>query len=159
MRIQLSMPLRELMRGFFDRLKSASSGYASISYTLEGSQPADVARLDLLVAEEPVAALSRIIPKYRGEQEARSAVEKLYEILPRQQFVTKIQAVVDGKILASKTLSALRKDVTANLYGGDITRKMKLREKQKKGKKKLAAQGKVNIPQDVFMKMIRVDQE
>jgi len=151
------MPLRELMRNFFDRLKNTSSGYASLSYEIAEMRPADVARLDILVAEEVVPAFSRVVGMRRVELDARAMVDKLYKVLPRQQFVTKIQSKAMGRFIASKTLSALKKDVTAKLYGGDITRKMKLREKQKKGKKKMLARGRVNIPQDVFMKMVKSD--
>jgi len=152
--LSVEMPLRELMRGFFDRLKNASSGYASLSYEIGEMRSADVVRLDILVADEVVPAFSRVIGVRRIEIEAKAAVERLYKILPRQMFVTKIQSRVAGRIIASKTLSALKKDVTAKLYGGDITRKMKLREKQKKGKKKMLARGKVNIPSSVFRQMI-----
>ena len=155
--LTIEMPLRELMRGFFDKLKNTSSGYASLSYEIAELRPADVVRMDILVAEELVPAFSRVVGQIRAETDARAIVEKLYNSLPRQQFVTKIQAKVRGKIIASKTLSALKKDVTAKLYGGDITRKMKLREKQKKGKKKALERGKVHIPQDVFMKMMKED--
>ena len=134
--IMLMMPLRELMRNFFDNLKSISSGYASISYSIKEMRTADVVRMDVLVAEEPVAAFTRIISRRHMEEEANKTVEKLYEALPRQMFVVKIQARILGKIIASRKLSALKKDVTAKLYGGDITRKMKLREKQKKERKK-----------------------
>lgn len=153
--IMVMMPLRELMRNFFDNLKSVSSGYASISYKINEMRTADVTRLDVLVAEEPVAAFARIVSTRRAEIEADETVEKLYKALSRQMFVVKIQAKVLGKIVASRKLSALKKDVTAKLYGGDITRKMKLREKQKKGKKKMAAMGKVNISHDVFLKMMK----
>jgi GTP-binding protein LepA len=156
-RLKLSMPLRELMRNFFDKLKSATSGYASLSYEMREMRPADVARLDILVADELVPAFTRIVAKHRAYEEGVAAVEKLYGILPRQMFTTKIQAQALGRILSSKTLSALRKDVTQHMYGGDITRKMKLREKQKKGKKKMLTRGKVNIPEDVFMKMVKSD--
>ncbi|MCA9352235.1 translation elongation factor 4 [Patescibacteria group bacterium] len=149
------MPLRELMRNFFDELKSVSSGYASISYEIKEMRTADVTRMDILVAEEPVPAFARIISNRRTQEEAEKAVEKLYEALPRQMFVVKIQAKVNGRIIASRKLSALKKDVTAKLYGGDITRKMKLREKQKKGKKKMAEMGRVNISHDVFLKMMK----
>jgi GTP-binding protein LepA len=151
----VDMPLRELMRNFFDELKSASSGYASISYELTDLKEAEVTRLDILVADEIVPAFSRVVARHRAQEEAEKAVEKLYEILPRQLFVTKIQGQALGRILSSRTLSALRKDVTGYLYGGDVTRKMKLLEKQKKGKKKMRERGKVNIPQDVFLKMMR----
>ncbi len=151
------MPLRELMRGFFDKLKNASSGYGSLSYEIVEMRNANVVRLDIYVAEEIVPAFSRVLGAQRVEIDARAMVEKLYKVLPRQQFVTKIQSKALGRFIASKTLSALKKDVTAKLYGGDITRKMKLRDKQKKGKKKMLARGKVNIPQEVFTKMIKND--
>lgn len=153
--LHIEMPLRELMRNFFDRVKNATSGFASISYELIDMREADVVRLDILVAEEVIPAFSRVVAKRRVQEEAEVAVEKLYKILPRQMFTAKIQGSSLGRILSSKTLSALKKDVTAKLYGGDITRKMKLREKQKKGKKKMQAHGRVNIPQDVFMKMVK----
>ncbi len=155
--ISAEMPLRELMRNFFDDLKSASSGYASLSYEMLDYRLADVVKMDILVAEEIVPAFSRIVSKRRVQEEAEKIVDKLYEILPRQMFVAKIQAKAGGRIIASKKLSAMKKDVTAHLYGGDITRKMKLREKQKKGKKKMLSQGKVNISQDVFLKMMKND--
>ncbi|HEY5259643.1 MAG TPA: elongation factor 4, partial [Rhabdochlamydiaceae bacterium] len=153
--LHVTMPLRELMRNFFDKLKSASSGYASISYEMRELRLAEVARLDVLVADELVPAFTRIVAKHRVEEEAISAVEKLYGILPRQQFTTKIQGQALGRIVSSRTLSALSKDVTQHMYGGDITRKMKLREKQKKGKKRMLNRGKVNIPEEVFLKMIK----
>lgn len=157
MEIQAEMPLRELMRGFFDALKSVSSGFASLSYEFGAFRIADVVRLDVLVAEEVVPAFSRIVSKRRVEEESRAFVEKLAETLPRQQFVLKIQARAGGRIIASRSLSALRKDVTGYLYGGDITRKKKLLEKQKKGKERRGEHAKVHIPQDVFLKMVRPD--
>lgn len=153
----LEMPLRELMRGFFDRLKNASSGYASLSYEIAELRPATVTKLDVLIAEEIVPAFSRVVGMSRAEIDAKAVVDKLAKSLPRQQFVMKIQAKVMGKIIATKKISAIGKDVTAHLYGGDITRKMKLREKQKKGKAKALERGKVHIPQDVFMKMMKSD--
>ncbi len=157
--LTIEMPLRELMRNFFDKLKNASSGYASLSYEIAEMRSANVVRLDVLVAEELITAFSRVVGERRAEFDARAIVEKLYDNLPRQQFTTKIQTKVRGKIIASKSLSAFRKDVTGYLYGGDITRKMKLLEKQKKGKKKALELGKnrVNIPQEVFMKMVKSD--
>lgn len=149
------LPLRELMRNFFDELKSASSGYASLSYEMGEFKDADVCKLEVLVAEEPVHAFDRIVSKIRLQEEAENTVERLYNALPRQMFVTKIQAKALGRIVSSKTLSALKKNVTAGMYGGDITRKMKLREKQKKGKKKMQERGKVNISHDVFLKMMK----
>jgi len=157
--LSIEMPLRELMRGFFDKLKNATSGYASLSYEIAEMRPADVVRLDVLVAEEVVIAFSRIIGIRRAEIDAKAVVEKLYNNLPRQQFVTKIQARAMGRIIASRSLSAVKKDVTAKLYGGDITRKMKLRENQKRGKKRMLERGtgNVNIPPEVFMKMVKSD--
>ena len=157
LKIAASMPLRELMRSFFDRLKSVSSGFASLSYEVGGMRDAEVTRLDVLVAEEIVPAFSRVVSTRRVQTEAEQVVERLRTILPRQLFATKIQARALGRILSSKTLSALRKDVTGDLYGGDVTRKRKLLEKQKKGKKRLKARGKITIPHDVFMKMVRSD--
>jgi GTP-binding protein LepA len=157
MEIHADMPLRELMRGFFDKLKSVSSGFASLSYEFGDFRPADVARLDVLVADEVVPAFSRIVSKRRLDEEARAIVEKLGKTLPRQQFVLKIQSKALGRIIASKHLSALRKDVTGYLYGGDITRKKKLLEKQKKGKERRGEHARVNIPQDVFLKMVKPD--
>jgi len=154
-RLSAQMPLRELMRGFFDRLKSVSSGFASLSYELVGMREADCVRLDILVAEEPVPAFARIVSRRRLQKEAEALVEKLEELLPRQMFELKIQARSGGRILASRRKSAMRKDVTQHMYGGDITRKMKLREKQKKGKKKMLARGKVDIPHEVFLKVVR----
>ncbi len=157
--LAIEMPLRELMRGFFDKLKNASSGYASLSYEIAEMRDASVTRLDVLVAEEIIPAFSRVVGVTRAEVEAKAITEKLYRTLPRQQFATKIQAKVMGKIIATKKLSAVRKDVTGHLYGGDITRKKKLLEKQKKGKKKALERGtgNVHIPPAVFMKMIKDD--
>ncbi len=155
----IEMPLRELMRGFFDKLKNASSGYASLSYEIAEMRNAVVTRLDVLVAEEVVPAFSRVVGMARAEIEAKAITEKLFKTLPRRQFDTKLQAQVMGKIIATKKLSAMRKDVTAHLYGGDVSRKNKLLDKQKKGKKKALARGigNVQIPPDVFMKMIKDD--
>jgi GTP-binding protein LepA len=156
----VEMPLRELMRGFFDTLKNISSGYASLSYELLPERMADVVRLDILVAEESVPAFARVVARRRVQEEAEKMVEKLHATLPKQLFVTKIQAKALGRIIASKTLSAMRKDVTGYLYGGDVSRKNKLLDKQKRGKKKMLERGtgKVNIPEEVFMKMVQSDQ-
>lgn len=153
----VSMPLRELMRNFFGKIKTVSSGFASLSYEIADMKEADVVRLDVLVAEEVVPAFSKVVSRKRVQEEAEAVVEKLHTILPRQMFVTKIQARAMGRILSAKKLPALKKDVTGHLYGGDITRKRKLWEKQKKGKKKMLERGKVNIPQDVYLKMMRSD--
>ncbi len=155
----VEMPLRELMRGFFDKLKNISSGYASLSYEILSERPADVVRLDILVAEEPVPAFARVIARRRVQEEAEKMVEKLHDTLPKQLFTTKIQAKTQGRIIASRTLSAMRKDVTGYLYGGDVSRKNKLLDKQKRGKKKMLERGtgKVHIPEEVFMKMVQND--
>ncbi|MBU6427223.1 GTP-binding protein [Patescibacteria group bacterium] len=155
--LALNMPLRELMRNFFDEVKSVSSGYASISYDITGARQADVTRLDILVADEPVPAFARVVSRRRVQEEAESAVERLHKLLPRELFTFKIQAKAHGRILASRTLSGMKKDAAGTLSGGDITRKMKLREKQKEGRKRLKARGKVAIAQDVFVKMMRAD--
>ena len=138
-----------------DELKSVSSGFASLSYETIGMRPADVVKLELLVAEEPVPAFARVVSRMRVEEEAEKAVEKLHSILPKQLFTTKIQGRALGRIISSRTIAALKKNVTINLYGGDITRKRKLWEKQKKGKERLKERGRVNIPQEVFLKMMR----
>ena len=155
--MHIKMPLRELMRNFFDELKSVSSGYASLSYEFESLRGADVMRMDILVADEPVEAFTRVVARRRLQEEAEKTVQRLHTILPRQLFVTKIQARADGRIISSETLSALRKDVTGYLYGGDVTRKKKLLEKQKKGKAKMKERGRgnVTIPHEVFLKMMK----
>lgn len=154
-KIVLEMPLRELMRNYFDVIKSATSGYASIAYEGNELRAAYVTRMDIYLAEERVAAFSKVIPETRIEREADEMVEKLYKILPSEWFKVKIQAYVKGRIVASRTKTALSKNVTAHLYGGDITRKMKLREKQKEGKKRMQDEGKVHITHDTFLKMMK----
>ena len=157
--LTLVMPLRELMRNFFDEIKSISSGFASISYEIGELREAEVAKMDILVADEPVVAFCRVVSKRRLEEEAKATVEKLHKILPRQMFTLKIQAKSLGRIISSETLTGMQKNVTQHMYGGDRTRKMKLWEKQKEGKKKMKelGRGNVNIPQDVFIKMMRAD--
>ncbi len=157
--LDLELPLRELMRNFFDEVKSASSGYASLSYELLPPRPASVTRLDILIADEVMPAFSRVVSSARAVEEAEEAVERLYKVLPRQLFVAKIQGRALGRILSSRTLSAFRKDVLMKgskmVGGGDVTRKKKLLEKQKKGKKRMKEHGKVNIPHETFIKMLR----
>ncbi len=153
--LKAKMPLRELMRGFFDRLKSVSSGFVSLSYEVSEMKEADVVRIDVLVAEEEVPAFSKIVSRSKKYKECEKLVEKLYKTLPKQLFMVKIQARVEGRIVAARKLSALRKDVTAKLYGGDVTRKRKLLERQKKGKKKMKERGAIDIPHDVFLRMIK----
>lgn len=153
--MHIMMPLRELMRNFFDELKSVSSGYASISYEPAGHQVADVRKLEVLLAEEVQPAFTKIVGARRLQVEAEDMVERLYNILPRELFNVKIQARANGKVIASRTISAMKKDVTGYLYGGDVTRKNKLLDKQKKGKKKMQGFAKVNVSQDTFMAMMR----
>ncbi len=157
--VKVKMPLREMMRGFFDDLKSLTSGYASISYEFAENRPAEVTRLDILIAGEVVPAFTRVISRRRAEKEADQAVEKLHTIMPRQQFEMKVQAVALGRIMASQTIKAFRKDVLMHgskvVGGGDVSRKKKLLEKQKRGKAKMKESSKVNIPHEVFLKMMR----
>lgn len=156
-RIELTaqMPLRELMRGFFDKIKNVSSGYASLSYEFLENRKADVVKLEIFVAEEPVPAFARVVSRKRVQEEGEKMVERLHGILPKQLFVVKIQAHALGRIISSRSISALRKDVTGYLYGGDVTRKKKLLEKQKKGKERRGVHAKMDIPQEVFMKMVQ----
>ena len=157
--VSLSMPLRELMRNFFDDLKSLTSGYASISYEIGEYKEADVVRMDLIVADEPMVAFCRVVSRRRVQEEAKAQVERLQKIIPRQQFAFKIQAKALGRIISSESVSAYRKDVLMHgskvVGGGDVSRKKKLLEKQKKGKKRLQANAKINIPHEVFLKMMR----
>lgn len=153
--ITADMPLRELMRNFFNKIKSLSSGFASLSYEMIGMKRADVAKIEVLVAEESVPAFARVVARETVERESKDIVERLYEILPRQLFVTKIQAKALGRIISSRSLPAMKKNVTQHMYGGDRTRKMKLWEKQKEGKKRMKESGKVDIPHDVFLKMVQ----
>lgn len=153
--ISYEAPLREIIVDFYDKLKSVTSGYASMGYELIGWRQDDLVRLDIMVAQEGVEAFARIIPRHKAASEGRVIVEKLKEILPPQMFAVALQAAVGGKIVAREDLTARRKDVTAKLYGGDVTRKNKLLDKQKKGKKKMRDRGSVNIPPDVFLKVLK----
>ncbi|KKT40874.1 MAG: Elongation factor 4 [Candidatus Giovannonibacteria bacterium GW2011_GWA2_44_13b] len=155
LKIEAKMPLRELMRDFFDELKSVSSGYASLNYEFGDMRTADLLRLDIVVADEAVPAFARIVPRHRLETEAEAVVEKLYKILPKALFALKIQASAGGRILASRTIKAASKDVTQHMYGGDRTRKMKLWKKQKEGKKRLSAEADYDIPADAYLKLMK----
>ncbi|MFO0704452.1 MAG: translation elongation factor 4 [Candidatus Andersenbacteria bacterium] len=155
--VRAHVPLAEVIVGFFDKLKSVTRGYASMHYELAGYKPADVVRLDVLLAGEPVEALTMAVPRERVQTVGRHLVTTLKELVPQQQFAVPIQAAVGGKIVARTTLSARRKDVTAKLYGGDVTRKRKLLEKQKAGKKKLRSMGRVNLPPESYSKLLKID--
>lgn len=157
--IDLEMPLRELMRNFFDDMKSITSGYSSISYEIGDYKEADVVRLDIIVADEPMVAFCRVVSRRKVQEEAKAQVERLKEIIPRQQFAFKIQGKALGRIISSESVSAFRKDVLMHgskvVGGGDVSRKKKLLEKQKKGKKRMQANAKINISHDVFLKMMK----
>ncbi|KKT15243.1 MAG: Elongation factor 4, partial [Candidatus Yanofskybacteria bacterium GW2011_GWF2_43_596] len=149
------MPLAEIITDFYDKLKSVSSGYASMSYEPSGMEKGDLVRLDILIAGDIVEPFSKIVAKEKAFYEGRYLVAKLKTVVPPQWFQVTIQAAIGSKIIAREDIRARRKDVTGYLYGGDITRKMKLLEKQKKGKKKMKESGKVNLPQEVFLKMLK----
>ncbi|MBL6621415.1 MAG: elongation factor 4 [Rickettsiales bacterium] len=150
------LPLNEIVFDFYDRLKSISSGYASFDWELDSYKQGDLVKLNIMVNGDPVDALALIVHKSQSERKGRALCEKLKELIPRQLFKIAIQAAIGGKIIARETVSAMRKDVTAKCYGGDVSRKRKLLEKQKKGKKKMRSIGKIDIPQSAFIAALKI---
>ena len=158
-RMDYKMPLNEMIYDFFDGLKSRTRGYASLDYELIGFEPSDLIRLDILLNGEVCDALSLIVHKDKAYQRGRAIVEKLKKVIPRQMFEVPIQASIGNKIIARETVSALRKDVLAKCYGGDISRKRKLLEKQKEGKKRMRQIGSIELPSEAFMSILKIDDD